>query len=278
MTTKYDEAVVALYRTPLDKFVAERKRLSSELKAGGDKAGATRLTGLARPPISAWAVNQLFWEARETFDELFAAGERLRTGDLAATNEHREALAKLRTRAEALLETAGHAATEATLRRITTDLSALAAAGSFDPDPPGALTGDREPPGFDTFGAAAEGAEGAAHRTHARPVDARSATAAADRSRKGDGAGDGDERERRQRERQERERLERERREAEAERARKRAERERLEAALRRAKVELETHARHVDRLRNELAGAEKSVAQSQATVSEIESRLSALD
>src|SRR5688572_6015025 len=124
MPTKYDDAVIALYRAPLDEFVAERKRLASELKAGGDKAGASRLAALGRPPISAWAVNQLWWDARETFDELFAAGERLRQGDLAGTTAHREAIAKLRARAETLLVEAGHAATEAMLRRITTDLAA----------------------------------------------------------------------------------------------------------------------------------------------------------
>ena len=277
MSTKYDDAVIALYRAPLDKFVAERKRLASELKASGDKAGATRLAGLARPPISAWTVNQLYWGARETFDELFAAGERLRHGDLGATVAHREAMATLRARAEALLEAAGHASTEATLRRIMTDVSALAAAGSFDPDPPGALAGDREPPGFDTFGLAAgdapERPKDRVPATGTHPPPIHGALASDQRKKDADAA-----RERQERERAERERLERERREAEAERARKRAERERLEAALRRAKADLDGHARHVDRLRNELAAAEKSVAQSHAAVSDLESRLGALD
>jgi len=267
MSTKYDDAVIALYRTPLDKFVAERKRLSSELKAGGDKAGATRLAGLGRPPISAWTVNQLFWEARETFDELFAAGERLRAGDLAGTNAHREAMTKLRARAETLLGAAGHATTEATFRRIMTDLSALAALGSFDPDPPGALAGDREPPGFDVLGMsapeAAERADG-----HKKPNPDRSEHADAKRRKEGDGA----------RERQERERLEHERRKAEEERARKRAERERLEKALRSAKAELKHRTQQVEQLESELAQAEKTVAQARANIADLESRLTGLD
>src|SRR5262249_37785416 len=70
-------------------------------------------------------------------------------GDLGASAEHRESIANLRGRAARILTDAGHGAPEATLRRVTTTLSALAATGSFDPDPPGALAEDREPVGFD---------------------------------------------------------------------------------------------------------------------------------
>jgi hypothetical protein len=267
MATKYDDAVIALYRAPLDKFVAERKRLASELKAGGDKAGATRLAGLGRPPISAWTVNQLWWEARDAFEELFAAGEQLRAGDLAATSPHRDALAKLRPRAETLLVAAGHAATEATLRRIMTDLSALAAVGSFDPDPPGALAGDRDPPGFDLIGLAAPEPVPRAN-DHVHPNADRRELAHAKQRKETDAA----------HARQERERLEHERRKAEAERARKRAERERLEVALRSAKSELKARTQQVDRLQSELAEAEKTVAKARTNLADLESRLSGLD
>jgi len=263
---KYDDAVIALYRAPLDKFVAERKRLASELKGGGDKAGATRLAGLGRPPISAWTVNQLFWQARETFDELFAAGERLRAGDLAGTSEHREAMAKLRAHAETVLAAAGHATTEATIRRILTDLAALAAVGSFDPDPPGALAGDREPPGFDVLGMAApQAAERADDAKHPNPD--RSELTDPKRRKEADAA----------RARQERERLEHERRKAEEERAKKR-ERERLEKALRSAKAELKFRTEQVERLESELAQAEKTVAQARAEIADLESRLTGTD
>jgi hypothetical protein len=152
MATSYEQAVSALYQGPLESFVAERKRLAAELKGAGDKDGANRLSKLARPPISAWVVNQLYWRERDSFDELLASAAELRQGDLTATSAHREALATLRHRAAALLTEAGHGATEATLRKVTTTLSALAASGGFDPDPPGALSADREPPGFEAFG------------------------------------------------------------------------------------------------------------------------------
>ncbi|HET9627354.1 MAG TPA: hypothetical protein VFP84_38610, partial [Kofleriaceae bacterium] len=179
----YDDAVAALYQAPVDQFVAERKRLAAELKAAGDKADAARLAKLARPPISAWAVNQLWWRARDAFDELFATAHRLRDGKLDAMAPHREAIAKLRAHAAKILSDAEHGATEATLRKVTQTLSALAATGSWDPDPPGALTADRDPPGFEAVGIAAPAVHAPApapahhdhdaHHARARDAEAR---------------------------------------------------------------------------------------------------------
>src|SRR5262245_14543192 len=155
MALTYDEAVEDLYRGALDAFVAERKRLAGELKASGDKEGAARLGKLGRPSISAWTVNQLFWRERAAFERLLTTAERLRQGEHDAGADHQRALTTLRTLAAATLESGGHAAPESTLRRVTTTLSAIAAAGGFVPDPPGALVADRDPPGFEFgFGAA----------------------------------------------------------------------------------------------------------------------------
>jgi DNA repair exonuclease SbcCD ATPase subunit len=149
MAAGYDEAVDELYQAPHEAFVAERKRLSAALKAGGDKAGAARLVKLGRPPLSAWAVNQLWWQAGDQFARLLAAAQRLRAGDQSASAERRDALATLKGRAASILVQAGHGANEGTLRRVATTLAALAASGGFEPDPPGALAADRDPPGFD---------------------------------------------------------------------------------------------------------------------------------
>jgi hypothetical protein len=262
MTTGYDDAVVALYQSPPDKFVAERKRLAAELRAGGDRAGATRLAHLNRPTIAAWAVNQLWWHEHETFDALFAAAERLRSGELAATGARRDAMAKLRARAALLLETLGHAAAEATLRRVTTNLSALAAAGSFDPDPPGALTGDRDPLGFDIAGIAVSESD---PRTSESEGSSKAKAKVADLD------------EQRRRDEEERRRIEEQRR-VEEERAKRQAERVRLEEALRSAKGDLEERTREVDRMRKDLAGAEKWVEQARAAVADAEARLAAFE
>ncbi len=161
MAASHDDAVAALYQSAHEAFVAERKRLAGELKAAGDKAGAARLLALRRPTLSAWAVNQLWWQARESFEQLFAAAARLRAGDQTAAADRRDTVAALKARAASILVQAGHAVNEATLRRVSTTLSALAAAGGFEPDPPGALSGDRDPPGFDAAGLAGFG-QGAA--------------------------------------------------------------------------------------------------------------------
>lgn len=148
----YEEAVAELFRGPHATFVAERKRLAGELKAAGDKAGAATFAGLGRPPISAWAVNQLWWQHRAEFEVLLQTAKTMREGDLSVTATHREYLTKLLAHAEQVLTEAGNAAGPATLRRVGTTLSAIAARGGFEPEPPGALTDDRDPPGFEAAG------------------------------------------------------------------------------------------------------------------------------
>ena len=152
MATSYEDSVAELFKGPHATFVAERKRLAGELKAAGDKAGASALGKLGRPPLSAWAVNQLWWTARAEFEALFETAQRVRAGELSATPAHRDALHTLRTRAAKVLADAGNAANEATLRKVATTLSALAATGGFAPDLPGALSEDRDPPGFEAAG------------------------------------------------------------------------------------------------------------------------------
>lgn len=149
MAVDYASALDELYQAPHGSFVEERKRLAAELKAAGDKSGAATLAKRTRPTISAWVVNQLWWHAREAFASLLASAARLRDGDLGANAEHRDSLTKLRTRAAALLGDAGHGATESTLRRVHQTIAAVAATGSWEPDAPGTLTADRDPPGFD---------------------------------------------------------------------------------------------------------------------------------
>ncbi len=154
----FDDALALLFRAPHADFVTERKRLAAELKSSGDKDGAAKLGKLARPPISAWAVNQLWWQARAEFEALLATARKVREGDFAATGAHKAALAALRSRAVELLVGAGNAAAEATVRKVETSLSAIAANGGFAPDADGALMEDRDPPGFASLGIVTGGA------------------------------------------------------------------------------------------------------------------------
>jgi hypothetical protein len=277
---RYEDAVASLYQVPLDQFVAERKRLAGELKTAGDKDGAARLAKLARPPISAWAVDQLWWQARDAFDALFDTAQRLRDGKLDAMAAHRDAIAKLRAEAVKILTSAEHTANEATLRRVTQTLSALAASGGWDPDPPGALSADREPPGFEAIGISNElslpaiAAEAKKEVKHARTQPraehdelARARRDAAEAAR-----------------RKEREataaRAEAaaDLRRAETERARAAAERHRIEAALRTAQGDVTQREREVVKLERDLAAARNMVAQAKAVVEGLEERLAHLD
>jgi len=152
VTTAYDQAAELLYQGPHESFVAKRQQLAAELKAAGDKLNAARFAKLPRPSLSAWAVNQLWWHARAAFDELFETAEQVRAGKAPASGAHRQAVSKLTARAKQLLEAHEHGSNEATLRRITMTLSALAAAGNWDPQRPGMLAKDLDPPGFEAFG------------------------------------------------------------------------------------------------------------------------------
>jgi len=256
---RYDDAVASLYQVPVQHFVAERKRLAGELKATGDKEAAARLMKLARPPISAWVVDQLWWHARDAFEALFETAQRLRDGRLDAMAAHREAIAKLRAEATRILTDAEHGATEATLRRVTQTLAALAATGGWDPDPPGALSADRDPPGFEAIGVGnvvelpvmrarvTEAAhEPAAHRPDKDAAAARAQAAA-------------------------------ELRRAEAERAKAAAERHRLEAALRTARGDVAQREREVVRLERDLAAARDMVDQARAIALGLEQQLGQL-
>ncbi len=284
MTPSYDDALLELYRVPHAEFVGERKRLAGELRAAGDKEGAARLAKLPRPPVSAWVVNQLWWHDRAELEAMLATAERLRAGDLGAAAAHRETIAKLRARASAILADAGHGASEATLRRVTTTLSAIAAAGGFAPDPPGALSEDHDPPGFETMGAAAAAAP-AAPRATAAPGPAAEATAEAEDEDEDDAAEDIEDEEaaaeaRRRRDAEEaRQRAEEaaERRRLEQEAARRQAERERVEAALRTAAGEVERQERDLEKLRASIGAAEDRLERARAIAADLERKLAEL-
>src|SRR5213078_717957 len=59
-----------LYRLPLEEFTAARNALA---KSAGSEAA--RIRALAKPPIAAWAVNQLHWKHPDIWNALMAAGE-----------------------------------------------------------------------------------------------------------------------------------------------------------------------------------------------------------
>ena len=74
MKSKLEDDIDALFKLPLAEFTSERNTLAARLKKEGRRNDADRVKLLAKPSISAWAVNQLYWDHREAFDQLMASG------------------------------------------------------------------------------------------------------------------------------------------------------------------------------------------------------------
>jgi hypothetical protein len=155
----------ALFSLPLAEFTAARNALATRLKKAGSVDGAEHVKALVKPPLSAWAVNQLYWRHADAFKELIAAGKRLgsaqasqlagRTADLRGLlAERREMLSNLVRLAETILRDSVHNPTPDIVRRITATLEALSTTSSLENAPrPGRLTADVDPPGFESLAA-----------------------------------------------------------------------------------------------------------------------------
>ena len=158
-----DDDLDALFMLPLTEFTAARNALASQLKKSGRSNEAEFVKTLAKPPLSAWAVNQLYWRHRDAFNRLLDSGERFRqaqssagarkVADMrAALDVRRESLSELSNLAEELMRDAGHNPTQEFTRRIATTLEAMSAYASQPDGPkPGRLTQDVDPPGFESL-------------------------------------------------------------------------------------------------------------------------------
>jgi hypothetical protein len=167
-----DDELDEVFKVPLAEFTIVRNALAARLKKEGNKAESERVKSLAKPSVSAWTVNQLYWKHREQFNQLIAAGERFaqaHASQLSGTpadtrgplEARREALSSLARLADTLLREAGHSPASDTMRRITTTLEALSASSSLiDARRVGRLTEDIGPPGFDLFAALIPGGGG----------------------------------------------------------------------------------------------------------------------
>src|SRR5215218_2203004 len=171
MKSTLEDDIDALFRLPLAEFTGERNALAARLKKEGRRNDADRVKLLGKPSISAWTVNQLYWDHREVFNQLMATGKRLRpahklrlAGKVAGMRDsldaRREVLVQLADLAAELLRDAGSNPSPDTLRRVTTTLEALSAYALLSDGPtPGRLTNDLDPPSFDSLASLMSGAE-----------------------------------------------------------------------------------------------------------------------
>lgn len=139
-----------LFQRPLSEFTSARNALAKT--AGKDGA---EIKALSKPPLAAWAVNQLYWQDRDRYEALIdAAGEMRRThksviegkrGDLrAASREHEIAVEAALKATLSLLKDSGTPATPATRQAILNTLRALPSS-----EAPGRLTQALIPGGFE---------------------------------------------------------------------------------------------------------------------------------
>ena len=163
MKPNLDDEIDSLFRLPLADFTNARNTLAARLKKEGRLNDADRVKLLTKPSISAWTVNQLYWNHRKAFDQLMATGKRLRpapklrvAGKIAdmrdSLDARREALVQLSELATELLHDAGSNPSPDTLRRVTTTLEGFSAFALLRDGPtPGRLSQDLDPPSFDSL-------------------------------------------------------------------------------------------------------------------------------
>ncbi len=144
-----DHDVDALYQVPPGEFTAARNALA---KARG--AGGADVKTLEKPTLPAWAVNQVYWHDRQTFDALIKASTAMRhahvqvisgrSADVAGAEQaHNAAIKAALQSARTHIEKAGEKATPATIDAITETLQAFPT-----DDPLGRLTKPLKPMGF----------------------------------------------------------------------------------------------------------------------------------
>jgi hypothetical protein len=158
-----DDRLGELFAVAPDQFVTKRNALAADLKRAGRAADSARVKGLTRPTLPAWAVNQVYWHAREDYERLTVAGDRMRELQRRAlsgaavdlqgvTKERQQAIRAFVDRASSLMRQAGQTVTAATRQRIAVTADAIAAYGSHPREYAlGRLERDLDPPGFEAL-------------------------------------------------------------------------------------------------------------------------------
>jgi hypothetical protein len=182
-----DQQTDRLYQLPLSEFTPARNALAKEL---GGEAGKQVRT-LPKPSTSAWAVNQLYWRDRGTYDALVTASEKLRAAhravlggrkaDLrAADAEHREALKAALTSTLRLLGESDQNVSSAAQTEIARTLESLPVA-----QPAGRLSKPLQPGGFEALqGMPVRGQKAPAPAAREKEKPQRDDNAALERERK----------------------------------------------------------------------------------------------
>jgi hypothetical protein len=154
-----------LYGLPLAEFTAARNELSARVRKSGDRAEADAIKRLAKPSITAWALNQVARKKPKAIEGLLEMGAELSKAQRAllagggqaafreAAQAQRRAIEDLLHEAAGVLNEDSHPPSKATLDRLEATLRA--ASGDSEGATllrEGRLTQDLDPAGFG-FGA-----------------------------------------------------------------------------------------------------------------------------
>ena len=159
----FERELDELYALPFDEFTRARDALARRARDAGDREASAAIKALAKPTVTAWAVNQLSRRDEVGMRALLRAAERLRSagegvlgGDASAahdlqeaTRDEREAVSRLTATARAILAERDDAPSQQLIDRIAGTLHAVATddAGR-ELVRTGRLTRDLDPSGF----------------------------------------------------------------------------------------------------------------------------------
>ena len=151
-----DSEVAALYRRPLSDFTEARDKLAADLARRGEKAAAKEVKRLRKPTVAAWAVNRVAHMHGDQMVRLFELRERMQEAQDATelrrlAAERRALVGRLVNSAGEILQREGHAASAATLDKITSTLQAGDSAEERELLLKGRLSRELSPSGFGDF-------------------------------------------------------------------------------------------------------------------------------
>jgi hypothetical protein len=251
-----ESAIDALYQEPLGSFTSARNALAKTLRG----ADATRVKQLKKPTVVPWAVNQLYWKSRHTFERLLKSGKALRAAQIGALQGSRGAAsaADIRKAADAhraaladAVDEAARLARQADASPDPEPLSRMLEAVSLAadrPEHPGRFTEALRPAGFEALA----GLQPAARPARETPPEQDAGPSARN------GAAPARDRGAERRAREEERRVREQERTAQREAARRAAKQQTLDAAVEKAQTD-------VARAKKTLAAAEHALAAARA-------------
>jgi hypothetical protein len=159
-TVDVDGLTTHLYSSPPEDFVKVRGDGARELKAAGQSEAAADFAKLAKPSLSAWAVNVLAGQRADIIDEVVERGDELRAAHTGGADgkqiraAHQARQEAIRRATVAAVELTGRQLSDAHREEVTATLEAA----SFDESAAAEVRGGRlvrpldAPTGFGMFG------------------------------------------------------------------------------------------------------------------------------